>query len=349
MKSYRDPGDQRLTARFRRSFKPLSYDLLLLQSGVRMKRSEIRDLAGRCKDVATQLTAFSRPTFVVYESDMESSNVTAIVKHMSLYAERAIFVTKPVVWGYNEDDQSAFQTSRSFASEVRQLIGAEPDDLVLANGSFVLIPQEVTSYVEYLDDNDFTSPDRWYEDHHFKLKTYQENLNQLPTAICSPSRDSQLLQYLKLDEPSEVNVTPAYLPNLTNVPVDVILRLREDEAESFARFHHAIGDLLTRSRNSFSESAFLDMLREVDYEVRLYREKMETLANSRQLSSYEAFVSVTAVGLCAAVPSPVGEALSAILGTYSTRKYVGDLFAYAKDAKRLKESDFYVPWRLGTE
>lgn len=162
-------------------------------------------------------------------------------------------------------------------------------------------------------------------------------------SFTDPTVNAHIFETLQCKN-NELSVLNTWLPQLENIPFDILLKLREDEEDSFKRFQFALKHLIVDSAEANSETKLKELFQFVDYEVRSFETKMNQIKKSRVLKAYEAVVSLSIMGLCFAIPSEIAKLITAFLGFSQGKEFINFLFRDRQQMYQLKASDFYVPW-----
>lgn len=130
-----------------------------------------------------------------------------------------------------------------------------------------------------------------------------------------------------------------YLPHLSNVPLDTLISIREDNYDSFMRFQQAMRGFLITSSGVKSERAFIELASKVDYEVGELRIKMEKMKREATTKSFEAVGGLIASSLTLLVNADIARFISIAIGSktiFDGLKFVlerPDAYSIIKDSK----------------
>jgi hypothetical protein len=146
---------------------------------------------------------------------------------------------------------------------------------------------------------------------------------------------------------TDVSVLNVWLPQISCLPLHVLLRLRRDEHDSFERMHFALKGLVRDASSLTDEVRLKEIFQRVDYEVRTFDNQLRRIKKARCLKAYESLLGFAVMGLCMSVPSEAAKLISTFLGTYQAKELMGSLFRAREQVNDLEASDFYVPWLCG--
>jgi hypothetical protein len=308
-------------------------------------------MARQYKDLAKNLNADPNLHFVIREDDLdiaithpELRMVEMVLKKAALYAKRGIILTKPKTFfhatGLAPNPNQADWSSAEISVRLKELY----EQFNRASGfseTFYFIPERIIDTVEHWEDeNDWDSP---IETTCFEFSTEYRNTFGVDMSFSDPAVNSHIFENLQCSS-NELSVINVWLPQLVNVPLDVLLRLREDESDSFTRFHFALRKLITDAGDMDSERKVKELFQLVDYEVRSFEAEMNTVRKKRALKAYEAIVGFSIMGLSLALPTPVAQIVLSVIGAYQGKEFIGYLFREREQMYDRKSSDFYVPW-----
>jgi len=176
-------------------------------------------------------------------------------------------------------------------------------------------------------------------------------LSRAKVARANFSRQSLVRQFseenLDVGVP-DARLTNIYLPHLTNVPLEALIELRQEEAEAYAKFQNALASFVLDAGNSFSESKLEDYLRVINDGVLSLVNRFKV--HKKRLYSVYRGVGLEAVGV--ALIAFVGPELRPFLGGF-----LGALSAHLVRIKmeleaaevELTGDPFYVAWKLGNK
>lgn len=319
-------------------------EIAMLQSNQSLSVDTVRDVIKRLSEEPSL-------QFVFFESDLPNSNAQSddyaalleqYLKKMAAYAHRILFVfqashapakgwTGPAALQYRsklfqsmgEKMQSAFSRTFFFL----------PDQVHV--GDWIRDPDDCGS-----DDSEFFSSVALIFSEEYKNRSgYFLRLNQYSVL------QKHFLEHNPANEArnSAVNV---WLPNIRNVPIDVLLRIREDHQDSFSRYQFALGQFMSNSRAMDSEQKLNELFAKVDYETRQYSEKLKAISRSSALRTYQMIVGASIAGLAFSVDSEVAKLITSFVGAYQGKEYLSAIFQNAERRSDLRSSDFFIPWLL---
>lgn len=303
----------------------------------------IEDVVSEIKSEADVLGASHTLNFVMDEHDIEKAlvsptapDVIMSLKKGVLYAQNTIIITQP--WKFLNKlmpDGEHKRWNKGIVSSSLKTIYGDIEKTQGFRNTIHILPSKIVQIEEEWEDED-----NWFiagEEEMFEFTTTHKGEYGIDVRFTDPIVANQIF------ETSVVNV---WLPHLANIPLDILLKLRSDEQDSFARLHYVLQKLIADSKDISSNAKLKELFQHVDYEVRTFEAKMNTIRKSRALKEVEMLIGFSIMGLCLTVPSDVGELISATIGAFQGKDFVGHIFRIREQINDLHASDFYVPWLL---
>lgn len=301
------------------------------------------------KETVRTLNSSVELQFTIRETDLEESIkhansqlVEQVLKKASLYSSKAILLTKRTEFSKLYEEESWHHDHFWGDSEIFDKITTICDGLTnksLFNKAFVVLPERVVTESEPFDDEEF-----WTRTEFEFSKSYNSP-NGIDFRLSDPTLSIQVFEGNTIGDPKDLSVLNIWLPKLSNISLDTLLRIRDDEGDSFQRFQFALKKLICNNKID-TETSLKELFQNVDYEVRTFEAKLEAIKRSRAMSTYQAILGFSVMGLCFLVPSEIAKTITAILGVYQSKGFIGALIKEYNRAYDLKKSDFYIPWLL---
>ena len=297
--------------------------------------------------LATQLNSDPNLHFIIREYDMEKalehpqiSEVELALKKCALYAKRAIIVTKSQTFYQALGDHRPNAKSQWSGGKVSIRLEELYNKHNLASSSvFSFIPEKISRVNEEWEDDDFSQT----ETVTYSFKDTYKNVLGINVSLTDPHINRHIFESLDCQS-DELSVCNIWLPELKNIPLDILLKLRVDEQDSFERFQYSLKKLIADFSSLDSESKAKEIFQKVDYEIRTFESKFGQIKKERALKTYEAILGLSVMGLCFAVPSETAQIVSSAIGIYGGKGLFSSLFREREQINNIKASDFYVPW-----
>ena len=277
---------------------------------------------------------------------IDHERLQLILKKSILFSNRAIFILKPIMFKlYNSE--ILFDVNDTFSDKFRLNTeffniqeGTSFNGLINA-GLINILPETITMRSQHWD-LDF---DEYVYSHETSFNfSLPKNFYKIPIALKNPEINKYFLESLSCHKES-IAVTNVCLPELRNIPLEVLLKLREDESDSFDRFHYTIRKLIGGKDIKTNESDIKILFQEVDHEIKSFNDRLKVVKRSKAIANYEAAIGVSIMGLCFAMPSDIAKIITAVIGTYSAKDFIKNLFLIPNEKYKFRESDFYIPWK----
>jgi len=151
---------------------------------------------------------------------------------------------------------------------------------------------------------------------------------------------------INLKKPSQLNL---YLPHINGIDFNTWTKIKEDHEEVFKNFHIKANLLFKNSSSNSSEHKVLDIMKEVDYEVRQLNVLFKQLEKSKKLNSYKIISGVSLMALNLIVNTDFAESLLDIIGGSSIFSGVWGISTKRSNINKFKKEDFFIPWYLNSQ
>ena len=311
---------------------------------------DIWSKAAEYSALATRLNSDPNIQFIIREEDLERvlkfpdlHVVEMPLKKAALYANRAIILTKPKTFfaavGDPPETARAQWGGGEISRRLEQLYKNYSQNTAFGE-AFYFMPERLNQTIE-----NWSSEEDWYNDESnlFDFAATYNNKLGVEMSLSEPAINNHIFEALNCNG-NELSVRNIWLPELKNVPFEALLKLREDEGDSFTRLQFALKQLIADTEELNSETKAKELFQRVDYEVRSFENKMSQIKKSRAVKTYEAILGFSVMGLCLAMPSEVAQIISSAIGIYSGKDFISALFREREQIFELNASDFYVPW-----
>ena len=143
-----------------------------------------------------------------------------------------------------------------------------------------------------------------------------------------------------------VGLASIYLPHVTNVPLEAILELREEEAEIYSEFQIAIEELVGISDGKISEKKIEECLRRVDEGIRDIRAKYILLEKNWKRKQYQMGIEFFALCLVPLLAPDLAKALAPFIGTITAFDFLRSNREYREQRDAVSSGKFYIAWKL---
>ena len=268
-----------------------------------------------------------------------------LLKKAMLYANRTILLRKPTrhFTGYGRTPYLVNTWGDGEIFKKMEKISGDLKYNEMFYDIFTILPEKIINEWEFSDNDEDN-----VQDEQFDFSSSHNNRFGIDLSLSDPTLNAHIFERLDT-HPQGLSVLNIWLPQLANAPLDVLLKIRQDEGDSFQRFQYAIQKLIANSEDLEFETVLKELFRYVDYEVRTFQARMVAIKKSRALAVYEAVLGFSIMGLCFAAPSDIAKVLVGIAGASPFKDFIGSLIKKRSQAYDLKTSDFYVPWLCTTK
>ncbi len=301
------------------------------------------------KDITNKLNSDPNLQFIIREQDLEFAlnkskinDVVISLKKCALYGKRAIIVTMPKTLYIPTGDyrpEAKKQWSEDKVSIRLRDLYEQYNSVPAFKENFYFIPEKIQVTAEEWDNDEFAQ----YDIDSFVFSNVYQNKYGINVSLSDPCINQHIFESLNC-KGDELSVYNMWLPELKNVPFDILLKLRNEEQDSFTKFHFALKELIASFEDLNSETKLKELFQKVDYEVRTFEDKLKIIKKNRAIKAYEAIVGFSVMGLCLALPSDVAKIISSVIGIYGGNDFIKALFREREQINNIKISDFYIPW-----
>jgi len=306
--------------------------------------------------------------FVFYDTD---GLVADAAKKALLYSQVSGFVSSQsvkntVTFDVADSDGYCFPDDsydRIDAQFLKDLLCAKP---VLLNGAGILLPNQVLQNAIEPDG----SYNMWVRNKTYSIDSSKESISVSPRTNIKIPEDGlsgvrmELLKENALrllatnrevhrqlaQKPSEFRGVSVrlLLPNLQNIPIEKLIKLREDEGDAFIRFQHRLRKYFCDDSARGNVQQFLDMLKEVDYEIRILNKRVERFRKKAKVEISYFLMSFMGLLSLYIMPSETAKLISQVIGVTTVPKILKYIVGGEWSTKQLDDSDFYYAWKIST-
>ncbi len=143
---------------------------------------------------------------------------------------------------------------------------------------------------------------------------------------------------------ARVQPVKIYLPYLSNLSLDMLIGLRQDHYDSFYKFQYELKEFMQMSSRVSSETAFIDIARKVDHEIRKMDSFVSDLSAQRRRKGYEAIFGIGTSAISFFVAPDIAKYLAAIFGSKSVIDSFTFLNNKSKDTSSIKNHSYYLAY-----
>jgi len=157
---------------------------------------------------------------------------------------------------------------------------------------------------------------------------------------------------LRQDNPQEPLKTGILMPDIRNLSLQEITNLRKEYDDGFSRLRYSMKRFLDGIAELDKESQFVRVIEEIDHECRKAEDEFKTIQqkHSRSLAGMLVSASMVAVATVGNLFVPgLLPAATAAIGSVTLRDVVKERIATADKADDLKNSDYWVAWKVHRE
>ena len=309
------------------------------------------------KITVQNLNADTNLHFIYFEKDLQNAfkkidtneKFEIALKKGLLYSEKTIIVTNEITAHKNfgdgvdnpKDDFNNFFT-RSKISQTIEDLGNKYQKVADFHDKFYFIPEKLTSKDRYTDS--FYNVE---ESENILFDFSNEYINDLGLRVSlnNPNIKNHIFENYCTEE-TKLGVLNLWLPQLKNIPLELMLKLRKDEENTFKIYQYELKRILNNFESNDPENKLLELFQNVDENVRKLENRLKIIKKSSILSKTDAVIGTTVVGLTFFLPEEIYRMIIAILGSYNLYKFKDTLFKQKEKMNDFRTSEFYIPWLL---
>jgi hypothetical protein len=286
--------------------------------------------------------------FIIRETNIEKSFGNPDIAFLEMiFKKAALFASKTVIVGRRRLLEGGYIQGEPFEGIKEGISGKLKEiydkysELPKFKDTYFLIPEGIT-YNHY-DYDEVEHEDLNSSDVLFNFFSEYQNKYGVKLSFSDPILNKNLFEFKGVNS-DDISVHSLWLPHLTNIPLDVLIKLREDEGASFLRFQMAIKHLLKGLDDMDSETKLKELFERVHDEVRAFEFEMKILSKSRALRTYNVFINFSVIGLCTWLSSPIAQVIAAVFGAYQGKEFLRYLFRELEIKNEIRTREFYLPW-----
>jgi len=185
----------------------------------------------------------------------------------------------------------------------------------------------------------------------FKIEKFRKRNSLIDDRfkVIYPTRKDLISNFFEskdvFDNPSQMTL---FLPYIRNVDEYTLSKIKEDYLDHLIPFYRSAEKLFQESQATDSESKLLDLMKEVDYQVRVMNNLYKSLIEKRTHKGIELSLGMSVIALSLLCPTELGQSILAAVGGTKALKGVWYLFDYNDSINQMKRSDFFIPWYINT-
>ena len=155
---------------------------------------------------------------------------------------------------------------------------------------------------------------------------------------------NQLTEDVKITNP--LNQVYLYLPYINGIDIKTIIKIKEDYTDELIPFYYSTEKLFKNSSKTDSEGKLLDLMGNVDYEVRKLNNLFKKLEKKQSLKSFEVITGLSIMALSLLCDAELSKAIVGSIGGIKAFDGVWHLAHRNDTINEIKQSDFFIPWNI---
>lgn len=165
--------------------------------------------------------------------------------------------------------------------------------------------------------------------------------------VIYPSRRDLLANLFEdkniFENPSQIHLL---LPYIKNIDEYTLAKIKEEYFDQLIMFYRCAEKLFEDSKATDSESKLLDLMKQVDYEVRKMCKIYEGLVEKRKSRGIELCLGMSIMALSLLCPAELSQSILTAVGGTKALKGVWYLLDHKDNFNQMKKCDFFVPWYI---
>lgn len=142
-------------------------------------------------------------------------------------------------------------------------------------------------------------------------------------------------------ENKELSVFRFLLPSVSNVPLETLLSLRNDNKDHFDRLNLAEHKLLKGLFEVSSTTAAKTILTEVDSYIRSYKDRLQDIKRKHTKALSLMSLGMVAMTIPILLPVELCKVLAGVIGGFSFKDFIVEQFSILEQKNRIKSDDMY--------
>ena len=267
------------------------------------------------------------------DQSTSSEDFSQVVKRSCLYSGHTFFIEKMTLTYHTSlnDTGTSFQEyTTNDELLVRRLIELKP---LLELGEVSILP-------ESLIHEDYNAH-MWQPGQDETTTSSTELLEALVEQRFIP-----LLRGRELQGLFQLFQKDIYLPYLRNIKLADLAKLKHNETDSFKNFQFRMDRIFKSLQTADVEEKIRHLMEETDHEVRLLNNEFKKIQKLKSMQTIS--IGMFAISLVAllAGSGDLQRLIPLIFGAHSLSSLTKTEMERRKNVLSLKDSDFYVPWRI---
>ncbi|MBM3724094.1 MAG: hypothetical protein FJW40_01530 [Acidobacteria bacterium] len=157
---------------------------------------------------------------------------------------------------------------------------------------------------------------------------------------------------LRQDSSHEPLTTGVLMPEIQNLSLGDLARLRRDYDGAFARLRYSLKRYLDGVAEADKESKLVGVIEEIDHECRKAEDEFKSIERKHSRSLTGMLITTSVVALAAAgevaMPGVLAAAMAAV-GSVTVKDLMERRIAKMNDAEDMEKSDYWIAWKIHEE
>lgn len=150
----------------------------------------------------------------------------------------------------------------------------------------------------------------------------------------------------KSNKRNDFGISNLFLPYFTDIPIERIIEIRENEADLYADMQRKLSNLLYNSSQIDSELILYNYMKDVDNGVRELNQKFHSIKENYKRKNIYMSIKLIAASLVLLAPLEASSIITSLLGGSTAFEFITALEENQTKKLELSDNQFYLPWKL---
>jgi len=175
-----------------------------------------------------------------------------------------------------------------------------------------------------------------------KIKNYQLDTFSIPVSL-DKWKIRRQIEEIQEFKPTLTGLKPIQicLPYLTNLKLDTLIGLREDNYDYFQKYQQALREFLLTTPNIKSESAFFEIMKKVNCEIEVLTDRVEGISKSRNRKGAEVILGTGLSLMTILVDAQIATYIGGLVGG---KTLLDNLDYFYLSKSKLKTNDYHMAY-----
>jgi len=277
-------------------------------------------------------------------------DLQALVKRCLISSSYVVLKTPRMMYVQPGPDEylAGVKEGWRMSAEQQELERVILDAGLQGNDYCIVLPSSMTVSAEIAGGEALDSVFARVEEANDEIRNLEKHVYNVPVG----ADYAMVRRLLRQDSSTQTLNTGVMLPEIGNLSLDDMTRLRKDYDNSFARIRYSLKKYLDGIKDADSERKFQGVIEEIDHECRVAEDEFKRIKRKHSRSLVGMLVTASLVGVAAAAETMVPGALavaSATIGSVTLNNLLSSRIKRLDDADDLGKGDYWIAWKIQQE